>query len=68
MITKATRAMTGVPVSSIDVRLGRHRDGTPAVAIDGHKYRAIPLPIVDPAMIRELIADLEVAAAHLENE
>ncbi|WWV91879.1 hypothetical protein GMYAFLOJ_CDS0049 [Microbacterium phage phiMiGM15] len=59
--------MTGQPVHRIDVVLGYGPDGLPKVNVDGIKYRAIPLPVRDPDVIRGLIVDLHLALAHLES-
>ena len=66
MTRPAKRPMTGKPTPRIDVVLGFAPDGSPKVNVDGYKYRAIPLPVNDPAVIRGLIVDLHVALAHLE--
>lgn len=65
-VRTSTRTLTGKPATSIDVYLGVAPGDVPQATIWANKYRAQPIPLRDPAVVRELIKDLGDVLAHLE--
>lgn len=61
----AERPMTGIPIRSIEVRVGFAPSGAPRAAMDSNS-RSTAYPLSDPEMVRNLIADLQEALEHLQ--
>lgn len=66
-IRRARRPLTGPDVADVTVLLGEGRDGVRVVSIRPPSYvRSGVTNLTDPTAVRDLLHDLEKAAAYLE--
>lgn len=61
-----SRKLTGNPAAGVEVRVGKRPDGSRGATVESTSYNRNALSLVDPAVVRALIADLGEALEWLE--
>lgn len=63
----SSRKLTGSPVHRVDTYVGVTPEGDRQATVWAYKYRAQPIPLRDPELVRQMIDDLGGVLAYLED-